>query len=133
VATIQTAIRLTDGMTTPLHNIVNALNHTIAGFQNMQSTASQSINTSSLDAAKSRINSTTMALNELETAGQGVNINIPSVTNPALVNSAHQLNLNSTNNQIQSLQQNLRNLRSNIENVPDVDIGVQHYKHQCPK
>jgi tape measure domain-containing protein len=84
MATIQTAIRLTDGMTAPLHNILNALNLTISGFEDMQSTISQTIDTSSLDAARKQINNATMALHELETAGQGVNIKIPSVINPVI-------------------------------------------------
>jgi tape measure domain-containing protein len=84
MATIRTAIELTDGMTTPLHNMLNALNLTIAGFQDMQNTAAQSIDTSSLEAAREQINQATIALNEFEAAGKDVQVKAPPVVKPVV-------------------------------------------------
>jgi transcriptional regulator len=82
MATIQTAIELTDRMTAPLHGILNALNLTISGFQDMQNTAAQDIDTSSIEAAREQINQATMALHELEASGINVPINTPDVIVP---------------------------------------------------
>jgi tape measure domain-containing protein len=82
MATISTAIELTDRMTAPLHGILNALNLTISGFQDMQNTAAQDIDTSSIEAAREQINQATMALHELEASGINVPINTPDVIVP---------------------------------------------------
>ena len=82
MATISTAIKLTDRMTAPLHGILNALNLTISGFQDMQNTAAQDIDTSSIEAAREQINQATMALHELEASGINVPINTPDVIVP---------------------------------------------------
>ncbi len=82
MATIGTTIELTDRMTAPLHNILNALNLTISSFQDMQSTAAQDIDTSSIEAAREQINQATAALNEFEASGRSIPVNTPPVIEP---------------------------------------------------
>jgi tape measure domain-containing protein len=64
VATIQTAIRLTDMMTSPLLNITQALNMTISAFESVESTADGAISGMDFDGVREKINSANMELNE---------------------------------------------------------------------
>lgn len=64
VATIQTAIRLTDMMTSPLMNITQALNMTISAFESVESSADGAINGMNFDGVRERINDANMELNE---------------------------------------------------------------------
>lgn len=64
VATIQTAIRLTDMMTSPLMNITQALNMTISAFESVESSADGAISGMNFDGVREKINSANMELNE---------------------------------------------------------------------
>lgn len=64
VATIQTAIRLTDMMTSPLMNITQALNMTISAFESVESSADGAISGMDFDGVRERINSANIELNE---------------------------------------------------------------------
>jgi tape measure domain-containing protein len=64
VATIQTAIRLTDMMTSPLMNITQALNMTISAFETVESTADGAISGMNFDGVREKINAANMELNE---------------------------------------------------------------------
>lgn len=64
MATIQTAIRLTDMMTSPLLNITQALNMTISAFESVESTADGAISGMDFDGVREKINSANMELNE---------------------------------------------------------------------
>lgn len=64
MATIQTAIRLTDMMTSPLMNITQALNMTISAFETVESTADGAISGMNFDGVREKINAANMELNE---------------------------------------------------------------------
>jgi len=64
VATIQTAIRLTDMMTSPLMNITQALNMTISAFESVESSADGAISGMDFDGVREKINSANIELNE---------------------------------------------------------------------
>lgn len=65
MATIQTAIRLTDMMTSPLMNITQALNMTISAFETVESTADGAISGMNFDGVREKINAANMELNEI--------------------------------------------------------------------
>ena len=64
MATIQTAIRLTDMMTSPLMNITQALNMTISAFESVESSADGAISGMDFDGVREKINSANIELNE---------------------------------------------------------------------
>lgn len=65
MATIQTAIRLTDMMTSPIMNITQALNMTISAFESVESSADGAISGMDFDGVREKINSANMELNEV--------------------------------------------------------------------
>ncbi len=65
MATIQTAIRLTDMMTSPLMNITQALNMTISAFETVESTADGAISGMDFSGVREKINAANMELNEV--------------------------------------------------------------------
>ena len=64
VATIQTAIRLTDMMTSPIMNIAQALNMTISAFERVEASADSAFDPSEFDGVRERINAANIELNE---------------------------------------------------------------------
>lgn len=73
MAGIRTAIELTDQMTAPLLNIVNALNLTISAFQGVQGASGGSVDTSEIDGAREQANAATATLNQLQEALNAAN------------------------------------------------------------
>lgn len=70
MATLRTAIQLTDGMTPGLRSITYALNIVISSFEAMQQASSNSIDTSSIQTARQELAKAEVAFNEIE---QGIN------------------------------------------------------------
>lgn len=70
---ISTAIELTDRMTAPLLNIVNAVNLSVSAFQNLQAASGGSVDTSEIDGAREQANAATAALNQLQEALNAAN------------------------------------------------------------
>ena len=66
MATIQTSIRLFDGMTPVLRSITTALNITVSSFEAMQRASSQSVDTASLQSAREELARASAQLNEIE-------------------------------------------------------------------
>ena len=64
MATIQTAIRLTDMMTAPLQNITQALNMTISAFETVESSANGAMGGMNFDGVREKINEANIELNE---------------------------------------------------------------------
>ena len=52
MATIRTAIQITDGMTPGLRSITNALNMTISSFEALQTASHNAVDTSSIQRAR---------------------------------------------------------------------------------
>lgn len=65
MASIRTSIELYDAISAPLNHITNALNLTISSFEEMQSTANESFDASSLEAAREQANQATIAIERL--------------------------------------------------------------------
>lgn len=77
MGSISASIQLYDRMSAPLHNIMGALNMTIASMYDMQEAMSTGMDTSSLDAARDSINQADAAMRQLaeDTANNAPNIN----------------------------------------------------------
>ena len=68
MGTIRTSIQMFNGMTPGLRSMTNALNITISSFEAMQRASSNSIDTSSLQAARAELNRAEVAFNQIETS-----------------------------------------------------------------
>lgn len=77
---ISTTIELQDGMTSPLNNMMNSLNHVISAFESLQSVNGIDVDTSSIQAARSEIEAANAALTQLnsQNINVGVNSNEPT-------------------------------------------------------
>jgi tape measure domain-containing protein len=85
MASIRTQIELYDSISAPLMNITNALNMTITSFEEMQSAANNSFDTSSLEAARDQANQATIAIDRLSEAASQIsspNVDVPQTTVP---------------------------------------------------
>lgn len=65
MASIRTSIELYDAISAPLTHITDALNLTISSFEEIQSTANQNFDGSSLEAAREQANQATIAIDRL--------------------------------------------------------------------
>ncbi len=87
MASIRTAIELTDSMSSPLLHISNALNMTISSFEAMQATADNAFDASNFEAARNEINQATLAMQKMEQAASQIvspQIDIPPITIPPI-------------------------------------------------
>ena len=66
MATIQSSLRLYDGMTGPLRNISNAMNIVINTFENMQSASGQAVNVAALQGAREELARVNIAADKIE-------------------------------------------------------------------
>lgn len=89
MATIRTAIKLHDGMTSPLRSIINSMQMTISAFETMQRTSGNAVDISSLEAARSELNRATIAVQQLDeqmanipSPNVDVRVNVPHVEVP---------------------------------------------------
>lgn len=89
MATIRTAIKLHDGMTSPLRSIINSMQMTISAFETMQRTSGNAVDTASIEAARSELNKATMAVQQLDeqmasisSPTVNVRVNVPRVEVP---------------------------------------------------
>jgi tape measure domain-containing protein len=65
VATIQTAIKLIDQVTSPVLHMTQAINMTISAFESLQSSADASISGMDFDAVREKVNAANIELNEV--------------------------------------------------------------------
>lgn len=65
MASIQTAIQLQDRVSAPMRNITNALNMTIASFEEMRGESSNCMGSANFNAIRSEINQANTAMNQL--------------------------------------------------------------------
>lgn len=66
MATIRSAIQVTDGMSPAFRSMNNAMNIVLSSFEALQSASSNSIDTSSIQAARAELNNAEMAINDVE-------------------------------------------------------------------
>ena len=66
MATIRTAIQVTDGMSPAFKSMNKAMNMVLSSFESLQSASSNSIDSSSIQAARAELNRAEMAINDVE-------------------------------------------------------------------
>jgi tape measure domain-containing protein len=66
MATIRTAIQITDGLSPAMKSMTKALNMTISSFEALQSASSHAVDSSSIQAARAELNRAEMAFNQIE-------------------------------------------------------------------
>ncbi|KAB3534421.1 tape measure protein [Alkaliphilus pronyensis] len=66
MATIRTAIQITDGMSPAIKSMNKALNMTISSFEALQNVSGRAVDTSAIQAARSELNRAEMAMNSFE-------------------------------------------------------------------
>ncbi|WP_113674566.1 tape measure protein [Vallitalea guaymasensis] len=103
MASIRTQIELMDSISAPLMHITNALNMTISSFEDMQSTANNSFDSASLEAAREQANQATIAVNQLSDALSEVvqpDVNVPTTDAPVQEPVQVPMNWNSDNMEV---------------------------------
>ena len=73
MATIQTAINITDGMSPAFRSMNNAINIVINSFEHLQSVSSNSVDVSSLQTAREELARAEVGFNNLENEIQQAN------------------------------------------------------------
>lgn len=68
MATLRTAIQMTDGMSPALRSMTRAMNIVISSFEEMQSKSRNSVDTSSMKAARDELNRVEIELNQVDAA-----------------------------------------------------------------
>lgn len=68
MATISTAIELYDAFSSPMMNVVQAVNLSVSAMENFQSTMNDSFDASQIEGARAAIDQATMSMQELETS-----------------------------------------------------------------
>ena len=82
MASIQTAIELTDHFSAPIYNMINSMNLAISSVYDMQQAMNSDISTTCIDTAREELNQATIALDEFNRAMQdmaGAGITAPVV------------------------------------------------------
>lgn len=82
MASLQTAIELTDHFSVPIYNMINSMNLAISSVYDMQQAMNSDINTTCIDTAREELNQATIALDEFNRAMQdmaGAGITAPVV------------------------------------------------------
>lgn len=80
MATIRTAIELTDNFTSVLYQVINSVNLGLSAMEDLQQTMNAPIDTASIEAARDSINQATAAVQQLDEAMQQVET--PTVNAP---------------------------------------------------
>lgn len=85
MGTIQSSIELYDVFTTPMMNIINAVNAGVSAMEQMQSTMNNQIDTASLEEMQNQINQAASAIQDLDAAIQNTTplaVSIPAIPEP---------------------------------------------------
>lgn len=82
---ISTTIELQDGMTSPLNNMVNSLNHVISAFESLQNVNGIDVDTSSIQAARNEIEAANSALQALGLRNESIEVPIEPQTPEPLI------------------------------------------------
>lgn len=111
MATIRTAIQMVDGMSPTIRGMTNALNIVISSFEQMQRASNNSVDTSSIQAARRELAGAEVSLNQMES----------SIRNS---NSQQQ----QFNNTLQQGQSHADGLASKVGNIVKAYLGFQTVK-----
>lgn len=82
MATIRSSIELVDNFTNVLNGIINSVNQSISTMDELSQVMGGAVNTTTFDAAREAIDSTTMAVQELDAAMRSVET--PAISTPAI-------------------------------------------------
>lgn len=85
MGTIQSSIELYDVFTTPMMNIINAVNAGVSAMEQMQSTMNNQIDTASLEEMQNQINQAASAIQDLDAAIQNTTpftMSVPAIPEP---------------------------------------------------
>lgn len=85
MGTIRSSIELYDVFTTPMMNIINAVNAGVSAMEQMQSTMNNQIDTASLEEMQNQINQAASAIQDLDAAIQNTTplaMSIPAIPEP---------------------------------------------------
>lgn len=85
MGTIQSSIELYDVFTTPMMNIINAVNAGVSAMEQMQSTMNNQIDTASLEEMQNQINQAASAIQDLDAAIQNttpLTMSVPAIPEP---------------------------------------------------
>lgn len=82
MGTIRSSIELYDAFTTPMMNIINAVNAGVSSMEQMQSTMNSSVDITNMDSARNSVDQVTIAVQDLDAAMQG--IKSPSIEMPTI-------------------------------------------------
>lgn len=82
MATIRSSIELVDNFTNVLNGIINSVNQSISTIDELSQVMGGAVNTTTFDAAREAIDSTTMAVQELDAAMRSVEA--PAISTPAI-------------------------------------------------
>lgn len=110
MATIQTAINMYDGMSPVIRSMSNALHILIGSFEDMQSTASNPIDTSGIDSAVNNVKRIDGAIDSIEKNVGKVNIN---TTRTVTARSA----IGTVNNAIDSIDRNVAKVNIDTSSI----------------
>ena len=72
LATIRTAIELTDNFTGVLYQVINSVNLGLSAMEDLHQTMNSPVDTASIEAARDSINQATLAVQQLDAAMQGL-------------------------------------------------------------
>lgn len=72
MATIRTAIELTDNFTGVLYQVINSVNLGLSAMEDLHQTMNSPVDTASIEAARDSINQATLAVQQLDAAMQGL-------------------------------------------------------------
>ena len=84
MATIQTAIGITDRMTPVFHTIINALDTTINTFETARSSINKPIDADGFEIARSQIDAARIELEKANIAAQNVNESFSNIKSPSI-------------------------------------------------
>ena len=84
MATIQTAIGITDRMTPVLHTIINALDSTINTFEVAKNSMAKPMNTDGFEVARNQIDAARIELEKANIAAQDVNESFAKIKSPSI-------------------------------------------------
>lgn len=84
MATIQTAIGITDRMTPVLHGIINALDSTINTFEIAKSSLNEPFDTDGFETARNQIDAARIELEQVNIAAQNVNESFSNIKSPSI-------------------------------------------------
>lgn len=94
MATIRTAIELTDNFTSVLYQVINSVNSGVSAMENLQQTMNAPVDAASFDAVRSSIDQAMLAVQELDAAMQEVHAPTVGSSTTNIDTAAQQPDLN---------------------------------------